>query len=147
VLGVASLLAALCAGGTADAQEVPREEYLAQLPLSTPRLVPGSPASRGFSLFGDRSEPGYRDVDPVDGNDDARAAVLMALGVRFAPFPVQNTGDFPTDFGAYVRNRASFPLFVDTWDLLGADAELVESRAINLAALDGEACRGTSEDV
>jgi hypothetical protein len=121
-------------------QEIPREEYLLQLPLSTPTLVPETDASARLWLFGNPNEAGYRDEGPVDGIDDARHEILMALAVRFAPYLVQNTSDFPLDFDAFISNRRSFPLYVDTWDTNSEVPVLMETRAVNFSALGRAEC-------
>ena len=116
-------------------QEIPRDEYLLHLPLGLPRLMPATAASTGLRLWGDPAAPGYRDVDPVDGIDDARHRILMDLSVRFAPFLVQNTGDFPVNFRVYMENRDSFPLYLDTWDVSAEHPERVSGAAVNFSAL------------
>ncbi len=127
-----------------SAQEIPRDEYLEHLPLSMPRLVPHTAASVALDLFGDPSAPGYRDEAPVDGIDDRRGEVLMALAVRFAPFLVTNTTDFPVDFARFMENRDTFPLTLDTWDTSEEDPRLVGSRAVNFSALGSSRCASSS---
>jgi hypothetical protein len=124
----------------AAAQEIPREEYLRHLPLGLPRLVQQNPASADLALWGDPDDPAYRDVAPRDGIDDGRHANLLRLAVRFAPFLVQNTGDFPTDFRVYMENRDSFPLVVDTWETSGEEGVFRGTREVNFSALGGAAC-------
>ncbi len=70
---------------SATGQEIPRDEYLTYVPLEYPHIVAQNAASVSFNLYGDRSDPHYRDVDPVDGIDDRRAAILNGLGARFGP--------------------------------------------------------------
>lgn len=137
---LAALAVLLTFPDRARGQEIPRDEYLRQLPLSMPRLVPGPAATAELDLFGDPDDPAYRDVDPVDGIDDRRGRVLVELAVAFAPFLVQNTTDIPTNFEQYIRNRTSFPLFVDTWEISGEEPELVASKGVNLAVLGRQAC-------
>lgn len=126
--------------GPIAGQEIPRGEYLLHLPLSAPRLVSQTPANAALHLFGDRDDPGYRDVKPVDGIDDTRHGVLMDLALRFAPFLVQNTDNVPTDFQAFIDNRDSFPLWVDTWDVSRQEPRLLGTRGINFSALGQGAC-------
>ncbi len=140
VLGLAALLGV---AGTAQAQEIPRDEYLRQLPLSLPRLGLQSDASVALHLYGDPNAPGYRDVYPVDGIDDRRHDILEALAVRFAPYLVQNTTDVPMNFDVFIRNRDVFPLTIDTWDVGGEDSRLAEIRAINFSVLGGAECDPT----
>lgn len=131
----------LFATGT-SAQEIPREEYHRQIPLGLPRLVQQSPASVELSLWGDPADPGYRDTDPVDGIDDRRHQALMDLAVRFAPFLVQNSGDFPVNFATFMENRDVFPLFVDTWSTGGEESELLGTREVNFSRLGDPGCQG-----
>ena len=128
---------------SAQAKEIARDQYLKHVPLGSPRLVQQTAASDALHLYGDRRDPGYRDANPADGIDDARHEILLALAVRFAPYLAQNTGDFPTNFDAYVRNRSSFPLNIDTWDISQIHAKLAESKGINFSALGKSEC-GTS---
>jgi hypothetical protein len=123
-------------------QEIPRDEYLSQLPLNLPRLGPQSDASVQLALFGDPDQPSFRDAD-ANGIDDTRQTVLQALALRFAPFLIQNSEDIPTDFRAYAENRDVFSLTVDTWNLSGHEAERLGAVELNLSALDGSACPGS----
>jgi len=127
---------------TVSSQEIPRGEYLLHLPLSNPTLVPGTDASRALHLFGDPAAPGYRDESPRDGIDDRRNGILTALAVRFAPYLVQNTSDFPVDFSVFIENRDSFPLFVDTWDTSEEIPVLLQTRGVNFSSLGRTACSG-----
>ncbi|HSG48598.1 MAG TPA: hypothetical protein VLA43_12335 [Longimicrobiales bacterium] len=132
--------------GPARAQEIPRGEYLRHVPLGLPRLVPENPASVALHLWGDPTSPAYRDFDPVDGIDDRRHDVLLALAVRFAPFLVQNTSDFPVDFQAFVDNRPDFALHVDTWDVDGEAGRLLGTREVNFSVLGEAACSGPGSE-
>lgn len=124
----------------AASQEIPRDEYLNQLPLSQPRLVQQTAASLELQLFGDPAAPGYRDQAPRDGIDDARNEILLSLAVRFAPFMVQNTEDIPVNFQHFIDNRDSFPLWLDTWDISGVSPELAHTRGVNFSVLGQEPC-------
>ncbi len=126
------LCASFILAGGAHGQEIPRDEYLKYVPLTYPRLVQQTAATDALHLYGDQSDPAWRDVDPVDGIDDARHEVLMALAVRFAPYLVQNTTNIPTNFETYIENSGSFPLFVDTWDLTGHESRLIRAEGIEL---------------
>jgi hypothetical protein len=150
------LLAAVTVAGwgaapaAVDAQEIPRDEYLRMLPLSLPRLGLQTEASAALNLFGDPSAPAYTDVDPVDGIDDRRHAVLEALAVRFAPYLVQNTTNVPLNFDVFIDNRDDFALTIDTWDVTDEEARLDRIRGINFSALGAASCpqsrRGTGFD-
>jgi hypothetical protein len=137
----------VCAAGMAAgsatsvaAQEIPRDEYLNMLPLSLPRLGLQSEASVELNLFGDSSAPGYVDVDPVDGIDDRRNAVLMQLAVRFAPYLVQNTTNVPLNFDIFIDNRDDFALTIDTWDTSGEQAEFLTESGVNFSVLGEATC-------
>ncbi|HSM06033.1 MAG TPA: hypothetical protein VK858_15555, partial [Longimicrobiales bacterium] len=133
-------LVAIVAPAPAASQEIPRDEYLAMLPLSVPRLGLETEASRSLHLFGDPEAPGYRDTDPVDGIDDRRGELFEALAVRFAPYLVQNTTDVPMSFEVFIRNRDTFPLTIDRWRTSEEEVELVDSAGINVSALGDAAC-------
>ena len=66
-------------GGRAAAQ-IPRDQYLKYLSLTYPRLVRETVATRQWRLYGDPADPAFRDVEPRDGVDDARARWLEGLG-------------------------------------------------------------------
>jgi hypothetical protein len=121
------------------AQQMPKEDYITYVPLEYPRIVRQTQASQRLQLFGDPRAPGYRDVDPVDGIDDARGAVLQALAERFAPYLVQNTTNVPMDHQRFMDRAQTWPLFVDTWDLT-RQPELVGEDRIDLAGLERAPC-------
>lgn len=126
---------ALLAGRPAplSAQEIPRGEYLRFVPLRQPKLVAATPASREFRLYGDRSLPGYRDRDPVDGIDDERGRRLERIAARFAPFMLRNTTERPIAFERFVRRPPSFPVYVDTWDLNHPRGRLVGTETVDVS--------------
>ena len=64
------------------AQPPLRDGYLARVPVAG-RIVGQAAASARFDLYGDRTDPAYRDVAPVDGVDDARALRLLELAERY----------------------------------------------------------------
>jgi len=139
---VAAVLASLACGAMPLAgQGIPRDEYLRYVPLEYPRLTRQTPASAELHLFGDRSLPAYRDVDPVDGIDDRRGRVLQELSQRFAPFLVQNTFSIPMDVKKLMRRESAFPLTIDTWELAGGGA-LVASEEIDMNRLGRASCPG-----
>ena len=130
----------------AQAQQYPREEYLRFVPLEVPRIVRATPASLRLHLYGDRDSPSYRDVDPVDGMDDRRARVLHELGVRFAPFIVQNSEMVPMDHKRVWGGP--YPLVVDGWNTaMGLD--LVSQETVDWMQTAASPCTAstpTSDD-
>jgi len=84
-------------------QAIPKPEYVTYLPREIVLPVQATPANRQFHLFGDSEAPGYRDEAPRDGIDDTRERWLRALAVRFAPWMVRNSVDFPMDFRRFVE--------------------------------------------
>ncbi|UCF18763.1 MAG: hypothetical protein JSU87_12565 [Gemmatimonadota bacterium] len=125
----------------ADAQQIPRDEYVRYVPLEVPRIIRQTPASERLHLYGDREKPYYTDVAPVDGVDDRRHRVLHDLAVRFAPFLVQNSEGIPVDHkkvwgGAY-------PLYVDTWNTaMGLD--LTRQETVKWMEASAEPCTGSN---
>jgi hypothetical protein len=141
-LGFHVLLLSLLVGleaAPAGAQHMPKQEYIRFVPLEYPRIVRETEASVRLHLYGDRSSPGYRDVDPRDGIDDERGRVLEALAYRFAPFLVQNTATVPMDHRRFMDRLRSWPIYVDTWDLVRSP-ELVHEERIDLAEVTREPC-------
>jgi len=134
-----ALFASLASPRAADAQQIPRDEYLRFVPLEVPRIIRQTPASERLHLYGDLEAPGYLDVDPVDGVDDRRHRVLEELAVRFAPFLVQNSEGIPMDHkkvwgGAY-------PLTVDTWNTaMGLD--LIRQETVDWMEVASNPCTG-----
>jgi hypothetical protein len=124
---------------TVSAQPIPKENYITFLPLTYPRIKIQSPASRDLHLFGNVGDPSYCDVNPVDGIDDRRRGILEKIAVRFAPFMIQNTSNMPMDFKLFMRDKKSFPQYVDTWDLSPEHPELVREQSINMAEI-GKPC-------
>lgn len=98
--GAAGIRPAMPAPFRAEAQEIPRDEYLRFVPLQYPRAASQTEANRRFDLFGDRDHPDYVDRDPVDGIDDRRGERLEALALRFAPYMVRNTTSVPREAGS-----------------------------------------------
>jgi len=134
VTGVFSVLVAAPASA-----QIPRDQYLKYVPLTYPTLVRETEASRRFQLYGRPDDPAYRDASPRDGVDDARAAWLNALGVRFAPLLVRNTAYAPTDFRAFTR-RPGFAINVDTWDLAREEAAFLDHTELRLADITERPC-------
>jgi hypothetical protein len=122
------------------AQNIPRDEYLTYVPLEYPKLVRQTEASAAFNLYGDQRDPRYRDVNRIDGIDDRRYSVLHDLSVRFAPYMVMNTTAIPMNWRLFMEQGTAFPLFVDTWDVSGPTAELVNSDEIDWVSLLDDPC-------
>ena len=59
---IAAALAATAS--TAASQQIPSDEYLRYVPLEYPRVSRQTDASARLQLFGDRSDPQYRDEAP-----------------------------------------------------------------------------------
>ncbi|HPF70617.1 MAG TPA: hypothetical protein PLQ13_08120, partial [Candidatus Krumholzibacteria bacterium] len=137
---LATGLAALLAAGPAAAQEIPRDRYLAYLPLEVPPVVSQSPASAAFALYGDASDPGYVDVAPRDGVDDRRGRLLQELAARFGPIMVLNTTQAPMDFRFFMDQGQGFALTVDTWSLVGQPPTLVSTDTVDLRAVAAAPC-------
>ena len=128
-------------GVDAQGQEIPRDEYLQYIPLKYPTIVRQTEASVEMDLFGDTTDPGYQDLNPVDGIDDHQHGVLLDLAVRFAPYLVLNSTLIPMDFRLFMEREEVFPLFVDSWDVSRDMPRRVRSEEIDWHALS----RSTSE--
>ncbi|UCC83730.1 MAG: hypothetical protein JSW46_02005 [Gemmatimonadota bacterium] len=126
-----------------QAQAIPREEYLKYIPLEYPAMVRQTRATEAFNLYGDTSDPSYRDVAPIDGIDDRRHEVLLDLSVRFAPYMVMNTTAIPMSWRRYMDQGSSFALFVDTWDV-SSKPELIGTGEIDLVSLLDRPCDPSS---
>lgn len=113
-----SLLLLAVVSTPAAAQRIPKSEYLKYLPLEYPRMQRATAASEALQLYGDPAAPGYRDVMPRDGIDDRRNAIFAGLGVRFAPYMVQNSVAMPMDFRRFGTDGRTLALYVDTWNLV-----------------------------
>ena len=103
VLGITSSL---------SAKEIPRNGYIKYLPITYPKIMSQTEATKFFTLYGDKNDPAYQDVDPMDGIDDRRFRVLEKLAVRFAPYLVQNTSDAPMNFKYFAKNPQDGPCTV-----------------------------------
>jgi hypothetical protein len=132
------LLAVLGFTLSLSAKEIPRTEYIKYLPITYPRIVSQTEMNNVFSLYGDKNDPAYQDIAPIDGIDDRRSKVLEKLAVRFAPYLVQNTTDAPMDFKYYVNDPDRFPLYVDTWNLSIDKPQLVQSSVVNFISDDSQ---------
>lgn len=113
IVGVVSLLVVLDAQG----QEIPRDEYLRYLSLKSPEIVRQTEANAELHIFGNTADPAYQDTSPVDGIDDSRHKVLLALAVEFAPYLVLNSTMIPMDFRLFMERDEAFLLSVGRWDV------------------------------
>ncbi len=127
-------------------QAIPRPDYFTYLPAGLPLPVAEQPASAAFHLFGDTAAAGYVDRAPRNGIDDRRDAWLMGLSVRFAPWMVRNTIDFPMDWRRFVYQGQAFPLFVDVFSKAGPVPDLVRTESINMQGIDSLPCPVTGQD-
>jgi len=126
---------------TLKAQAIPKNEYLKYLPLEYPRIIEQTQASIDLQLFGDKTDPDYRDANPIDGIDDHRHDMLMNVATRFAPFLIQNTISAPVDFKAYMKRLSSFPLYIDTWNIATPEPELISADSIDFSTIDQHDCQ------
>ncbi len=124
-----------------SAQAIPREDYLQYLPLEYMRIVEQTRASVDLQIYGDVTDPAYRDVDPLNGIDDRRDRVLERMAERFAPFLIQNTTSAPLDFRVFMEDRTAFPLYIDTWNISSPKPELVGTDLIDFSLLGESDCR------
>jgi len=127
------LLAGVLSGGT-----IPRSEYISYIELANPRIVEQTPANKFFNLFGERGLPEFKDLNPIDGMDDDRYALLHRLGVKFAPYMILNTFLVPMDLRKFIY-EPHHPLHVDTWDISSDKARIIESETVNFHQL-GNKC-------
>lgn len=124
----------------AFAQEIQKKDYIDFLPLHYMKLMQEIDATVKFKLYGDENDPAYRDDNPVDGIDDRRHKILKKIAMRFAPFMVQNSIMAPMSIEYFIDTQASFPLYVDTWDLTGEKSEIINSETINTVTLGKSEC-------
>src|SRR5439155_21534254 len=127
---------------SAIGQAIPKPEYVTYLPREIVLPVQATPANRQFHVFGDSEAPGYRDEAPRDGIDDTRERWLRALAVRFAPWMVRNSVDFPMDFRRFVEGGDASTLFIDAFDLSQARPRLLGTETIDFDQLAAAPCRG-----
>jgi len=129
------------------AQAIPRDEYLDYIPLEYPRVVEQTSASKRLKLYGNKSSTAYKDIDPLDGIDDKRNTIFTKMGIRFAPFLVQNTTAVPLDFDVFLKGSSSFPLYIDTWNIASSKPELVNAELIDFPALRNSECKVKAENI
>lgn len=123
-------------------QAIPKPEYVTYLPRDIALPVQATTGNRLFHLFGDATTPGYRDEAPRDGIDDARERWLHALAVRFAPWMVRNSVDFPMNFRRFVEGGDASTLFIDEFDMSQARPRLLDTQTIDFGQLGGEGGEG-----
>ena len=129
-LGFALLIHAAAARG-ATAQAIPKPDYMTYLPREAVLPVQATAGNRQFHLFGDSTQPGYRDDVPRDGIDDARERWLHAVAVRFAPWMVRNSVDFPMNFRRFVESGDASTVFIDAFDLSQARPRLLGTETVD----------------
>ena len=127
IVGVVSLLVVLDVHG----QEIPRDEYLRYLSLKSPEIVRQTEANAELHIFGNTKDPEYQDTGPMDGIDDRRHKVLLALAVEFAPYLVLNSTMIPMDFRLFMERDEAFLLSVDRWDVSKYPPKLVGVETID----------------
>src|ERR1051325_6171931 len=125
-------------------QAIPKPDYITYLPRDIALPVQATSGNRLFHLFGDSTTPGYRDEAPRDGIDDARALWLRAIAIRFAPWMVRNSVDFPMNFRPFIEGGEASTLFIDAFDLSQARPRLIDTKSIDFGQLTGAACRGVT---
>lgn len=136
----AVLVLIVTATQVAIAQDMPKTDYYSYLPLEVPRLIRQTPSSAMFHLFGDPSNPDFRDELPRDGIDDRRHNVLQKLAARFAPLMVLNTTNVPLDFRIFARGKDAYNLHIDHWNTVGESGTLLREETINLLATAQDPC-------
>jgi len=129
IIVIAIFVFIFLASNILGAATIPREEYIKYLELSYPRIVQQTPASRYFTLYGDKNSPEFIDVDPVDGIDDNRLQLLHRLGVKFAPYMILNTILVPMDLRKFIL-EPHCPLNVDTWDISLDKSKIIDMQSV-----------------
>jgi hypothetical protein len=117
----------LAASRVVGSQQLARTAYYDYLPPA-PRIVAQTTASARLRLFGDVQDSLYRDIDPIDGIDDRRAARLLLIAERFSPVMRRNNFVVPRDLDATLG--PVHYLHVDTWHR----GRLVRSDSLALGA-------------
>ena len=130
----------LASASAAQAQRVPKKEYLRYVPLEEPRLIRQTAASEALALYGDRSDPDYADLDPLDGIDDRRGRVFQQLALRFAPYMVLNTTSVPLAPESLFRDQGSFPMYIDTWNTSVGGGEFIGEETVDMLTVVSNPC-------
>jgi len=133
--GIASMLIPRAA----SAQAIPRDEYLAYVPLEVPTVFRQTPASGSLHLYGNRAAADYVDANS-DGIDDRRAEVLQSLAVRFAPLLVMNSTAVPMDLRKVTAEEGAFPLTIDTWSLDTPKGRLTRTESFDVFSSVEDPC-------
>ena len=128
----------------ASGQAIPKPDYVTYLPRDVVLPVQATAGNRLFHLFGDSTTPGYRDEAPRDGIDDARAIWLRTIAIRFAPWMVRNSVDFPMNFRPFIEGGDAATLFIDAFDLSQARPRLLETKTIDFGGLAGATCHAAT---
>src|SRR2546429_1664504 len=128
----------------AGGKRIPNPIHVPPLPRDIALPVQATAGNRLFHLFGDSTTPGYRDEAPRDGVDDARALWLRGIAVRFAPWMVRNSVDFPMNFRPFIEGGEASTLFIDAFDLSQARPRLLDTNTVDFGRLTGAACRATT---
>jgi hypothetical protein len=110
------------------------------VPLEVPRLVRQTTASAALHLYGDPSDPNYRDESPRNGIDDRRDAVLQRMAIRFAPFMVLNSTNVPMDFKVFARGQNTYRLHIDHWNTVAENGVLVREESIDMLRTAFDPC-------
>lgn len=142
-----TVLIQLTAISSAAPQAIPKPDYVTYLPREILLPVQSTAGNRRFHLFGDSTASSYRDEAPRDGIDDAREHWLRTLALRFAPWMVRNSVDFPMDFRRFVESGEGSTLFIDALDLSQARPRLVSTETIEFGRLADAPCRGMGSGV
>ncbi len=138
IIVITIFVSILLASSILGAATIPREEYIEYLVLSYPRIVQQTPASKYFALFGDKNNPEFTDVNPVDGIDDSRLQLLQRLGIKFAPYMILNTTLVPMDLRKFIL-QSHHPLYVDTWDISLDKSKIIDMQTVNFSSM-GKRC-------
>lgn len=137
---VSIILSVLLAGPLLGQEtQMTPQEYFRYVPLNYPRIVRETAADTLFDLYGARGPEAAVDSAPRDGIGHARGLLLSALGVRFAPFLIRNTGNVPLDLQATQVISGSTILSVNRWDI-HASPSLEGTTTVNFAGLASDPC-------
>ncbi len=126
--------------GLLSGQEIPKPDYFTYLPGGMPLPITQAPQTARFQLYGDTTVASYVDQNPRNGIDDRRDAWLQGIAVRFAPWMIRNTVDFPMDWRRFVNQGPSFPLFIDVFQLATEHPRLARSESIDMQAVAAQPC-------
>jgi len=142
-LNLLTLLVVANQAGNLYGQKFTRETYFDYLAPQSP-IIRQTAASTKLHLYGNPQDQAFRDQNPADGIDDARAERLHKLAAKFSPVLHKNNYSVPRDFTAMLRlkyhpqqNKVTFDsrpiLYVDTWDLSKPESQLMQADFIDLS--------------